>query len=196
MRTDRAATFQFNKQSNYDDQHGRGNSLCNARERVHSRAKEHPRERVKAKAQGDALAHAFCVRVLTGPAIVFHINGGKGKRVVSSGKLSKSSSPFRQAYLEGDGHDWITDASAFTVSVFSMQNFASFDLDEKFILHSGATVSMGGVDLLQKIREIYADASVNLTSHLVKPLRFSFANEEDKRTCRRLFCLFLTCLGE
>ena len=32
-----------------------------------------------------------------------------------------------------------------------MQNFASFDLDGKIMLDSGATVSMGGVDPLQSI---------------------------------------------
>ena len=37
-------------------------------------------------------------------------------------------------------------------------------------------MSMGGVDLLQKFQEIYADAGLQLTSHPVPPLRFSFAN--------------------
>ena len=46
--------------------------------------------------------------------------------------------------MEGDRYDWITGAGAPTVSVPSMQNFASFDLDGKFILDSGATMSMGG----------------------------------------------------
>ena len=66
----------------------------------------------------------------------------------------------------------------------SLQNFASFDLQGKFILDSGATMSMGGVDLLQKkIQEIYADAGLQLTSHPVPPLRFSFANgQEDVST--------------
>ena len=53
-------------------------------------------------------------------------HGGKGKRVNSLGKGHKNSSPFRQAYLEGDKHDWITGAGAFAVSVPSLQNFASF----------------------------------------------------------------------
>ena len=56
-------------------------------------------------------------------------HGGKGKRVNSFGKGHKNSSPFRQAYLEADKHDWITGAGAFAVSVPSLQNFASFDLD-------------------------------------------------------------------
>ena len=81
-------------------------------------------------------------------------HGGKGKRVNSLGKGHKNSSPIRQAYLEGDKHDWITDVGAFAVSVPSLQNFASFDLDGKFILDSGATMSMGGVDLLQRIQEM------------------------------------------
>ena len=42
---------------------------------------------------------------------------------------------------------------------------------------------MGGVDLLQKFEEIYADAGLQLTSHPVPPLRFSFANgQEDVST--------------
>ena len=68
-------------------------------------------------------------------------------------------------------------------SVPSLQNFASFDLDGKFILDSGATMSMGGVDLLQRIQEMYAQAGLRLTSHPVSPLRFSFANgQEDVST--------------
>ena len=74
-------------------------------------------------------------------------HGGKGKRTVSSGKGYKNPSPFRQAYLEGDERDWITGASALTISFPSLQNFASYDLEGKFILDSGATMSMGGVDL-------------------------------------------------
>ena len=64
-------------------------------------------------------------------------HGGKGKRTVSSGKGYKNSSPFRQAYLEGDRRDWITGAGAFAVWFPSLQNFASFDLQGKFILDSG-----------------------------------------------------------
>ena len=63
-----------------------------------------------------------------------------------------------------------------------MQNFASVDLDGKIMLDSGATMSMGGVVPLQNIQEIYADAGLNLTSHPLKPLRFSFANGEDVST--------------
>ena len=44
-------------------------------------------------------------------------HGGKGKRVNSFGEGHKNSSPFQQAYLEGDKHDWITAAGAFAVSV-------------------------------------------------------------------------------
>ena len=112
-------------------------------------------------------------------------HGGKGKRVNSFGKGHKNSSPLRQAYLEGDKHDWITGAGASAVSVPSLQNFASFDLDGKSILDfdSGATMSVGGVHLLQRIQEMYAQAGPRLTSHPVSPLRFSFANgQEDVST--------------
>ena len=44
-------------------------------------------------------------------------------------------------------------------------------------------MSMGSVDLLQRIQEIYADAGLHLTSRPVSPLRFSFANgQEDVST--------------
>ena len=69
-------------------------------------------------------------------------NGGKGKRVNPLGKGHKNSSPFRQAYLEGDKHQ-CTGPGAFAVSVPSLQNFVSFDLDGKFILDSGPKMSMG-----------------------------------------------------
>ena len=68
--------------------------------------------------------------------------------------------------------DWITGAGAFAVWFPSLQNFASFDLQGKFILDSGATMSMGSVDLLQKFQEIYADAGLQLTSYPMPPLRF------------------------
>ena len=111
------------------------------------------------------------------------LHGGKGKRVNTFGKGHKNSSPFRQAYLEGDEHDWITGAGAIVVSVPSLQNLASFDLDGKFILDSGATMSMGDVDLLQRVQEMYAQVGLRLTSHPVSPLRFSFANgQEDVST--------------
>ena len=56
-------------------------------------------------------------------------------------------------------------AGAFAAWFPSLQNFASFDLQGKFVLDSGATMSMGGVDLLQKFREIHADAGpVDFTS--------------------------------
>ena len=37
-------------------------------------------------------------------------------------------------------------------------------------------MSMRGVDLLQRISEMYAQARLRLSSHPVSPLRFSFAN--------------------
>ena len=40
-------------------------------------------------------------------------HGGKGEGVNSCGKGHKNSSPFRQAYLKGDKHDWITGAGVF-----------------------------------------------------------------------------------
>ena len=79
----------------------------------------------KSKAKEDAPAHVFCAKASTGPAIVLHIMVAKASVLFRPAKVL----PFRQAYLEGDQNDWITGAGAFTVSVPSMQNFASFDLD-------------------------------------------------------------------
>ena len=42
-----------------------------------------------------------------------------------------------------------------------------FDLDGKFILDSGATMSMGGVDLLKRIQEMYSQAGRRFSSHRV-----------------------------
>ena len=113
-------------------------------------------------------------------------HGGNGKRVNSFGKGHKNSSPFRRAYLEGDKHDWITGAGAFAVSAPSLQNFASFDLDGKFILDSGATMSMGGVDSLQRIQEMYAQAG-----HPVSPLRFFFRERTRERVAECFACTVL-----
>ena len=44
-------------------------------------------------------------------------------------------------------------------------------------------MSMGAVDLLQRIQEMYAQAGLRLTSHPVSPLRFPFAiGQEDVST--------------
>ena len=52
-------------------------------------------------------------------------------------------------------------------------------------------MSMGGVDLLQNIQEIYEDASLQLTSHPVSPLRFSFANAQEDVSTNVLFVPYL-----
>ena len=94
--------------------------------------------------------------------------------------------------MEGDRRDWITGAGACAIWFPSLQNFASFDLQGKFILDSGATMSMGGVDLLQKFQEIYADDGLQLTSHPVPPLHF-FLRERSRGRVDECFNLFLTC---
>ena len=55
-------------------------------------------------------------------------------------------------------------------------------------------MSMGGVVLFQKFQEICADAGLQLTSHPVPPLRFSFANGQEYVSTSVL--LFPTCLGK
>ena len=46
-----------------------------------------------------------------------------------------------------------------------------------------SSFSMGGVDLLQRIQEMYAQAGLRLTSHPVSPLRFSITiRQEDVST--------------
>ena len=145
--------------------------------------KESPEKRAKERARGDVLDHVFCVKDHIGLVIVLHIIVETSKGTVSSGKGYRNPSPFRRAHLESDRRDWITGTGAYAVWFPSLQNFASFDLQGKFILDSGATMSMGGVDFLQKFQEIYADAGLQLTSHPVPPLHLSFANgQEDVST--------------
>ena len=50
---------------------------------------------------------------------------------------------------------------------------------------------MGGVDLLQRIQEFFAQASLRLTSHPVSPLRFSFANGQEDVSANVLPVLYL-----
>ena len=99
-----------------------------ARRDVSAQERESTEEKARERAKGDVPDHVFCAKDHTGFVTVLHINGGKGKRTVPSGKGYKNSSPFRQAYLEGDRRDWITGAGAFAVWFPSLKNFASFDL--------------------------------------------------------------------
>ena len=93
-------------------------------------------------------------------------HGGKGKRATSFGKGSKNSSPFRQAYLEGNEQDWMTGGHLCRILSVSTLTGNLFS-------------TLGGVDLLQRIREIYADAGLQLTSRSVSPLGFSLANGQE-----------------
>ena len=52
-------------------------------------------------------------------------------------------------------------------------------------------MSMGGVELLQRIQEMYAQAGHRLTSHPVSPLRF-FPSQADKSTVFALEKSYLT----
>ena len=175
MCADRVATSQSPKETWWKSIKGKASHA--ARKDAPAKEKENVRARAKEKARGDVLDHVSCARDLTGLVIVFHIMVERASVSTPLGKGHKNSSPFRQAYLEGDKHDWITGAGAFAVSVPSLQNFASLDLYGKFILDSGAT------DLLQRIQEMYAQAGLRLTSYPVSPLRFSFANgQEDVST--------------
>ena len=119
-----------------------------ARKGVRSGAREGAKERARARAKGDALSRVFCVMVLLGPVIVLHSMVAKAG--VSSRLARDPRAPhlFRLAFLEGDTHDWVTGAGAFTFSVPSLQNCASLHFDGKFISDSGATMAMGGVELL------------------------------------------------
>ena len=181
MCTDRVANFTVSKGNMMEVDQGKGKS----------RGKRGRSSKGKGKRQGKYKGKGKGRR--PGPCLLYQgphwardcpsHHGGEGKRVNSFGKGQKNSSPFRQAYLEGDKHDWITGARASAVSVPSLQYFASFDLDGKFILDSGATMSMGSADLLQRVQEIYAQAGLRLTSHPVSPLLFSFADgQEDVST--------------
>ena len=109
-----------------------------ARKGVRSGATEGAKERARARAKGDALSRVFCVKVILGPVIVLHGNGGKGRRVVSSGKGSKSSLTFFDKHiLEGDTHDWVTGAGAFTSSAELCQFRLRQKVHSRFWSHTG-----------------------------------------------------------
>ena len=90
-----------------------------------------PREKGKGKIKGRRPGPCLLCQNWSRDCPSHH--GGKGKRTVSSGKGYKNPSPFRQAYLESDRRDWITGAGAYAIWFPSLQNFASFDLQGKFI---------------------------------------------------------------
>ena len=173
--------FPVSKGNSMDVDQGKGKSR--GKKRRFRTGKEKPREKGKGKSKGRRPGPCLLCQGPHWSRDCPSHHGGKGKRTVSSGKGYKKPSPFKQAYLESDRSDWITGAGAYAIWFPSLQNFASFDLQGKFILDSGATMSMGGVDLEQKFQEIYADAGLQLTSHPVLPLHFSFANgQEDVST--------------
>ena len=154
-----------------------------ARKDAPAKAKENVRARAKEKARGDVLDRVSCARDLTGLAIVLHIMVERASVSTHLARDTRTLHRFDRLTWKATSIDWITGAGAFAVSVPSLQNFVSFDNDRKFILDSGATMSMGGVDLLQRIQEMYAQAGLRLASHPVSPLRFSFANgQEDVST--------------
>ena len=152
-----------------------------ARGCVSAQERESTEEKARERAKGDVPDHVFCAKDHTGLVTVLHIMAERANVLYHLARDTRTL--HRHRFDKLIWKVWITGAGACAVWFPSLQNFASFDLQGKFILDSGATMSMGGVDLLQKIQEIYADAGLQLTSHPVPPLRFSFANgQEDVST--------------
>ena len=105
-------------------------------------AKENTAERAKEKARGGVQAHVFCVRDLIGLVTVLHIMVEKAS---ASPQLARDPGTLHRF----DKLIWkATNMIGSQVQVPSqsrchlLQNFASFDLDGKCILNSGATMSM------------------------------------------------------
>ena len=146
------------------------------------------------KARRDVLDQVSCARDLTGLVTVLHIMVERASVLTNLERDTRTLHRFDRLTWKATSTR-ITCAGAFAVSVPSLQNFASFDLDGKFILDSGATMSTGGVDLLQRIQEMYASAGLRLSSHPVSPLRFSFANGREN-VSTSVFCLYRICLGK
>ena len=125
MCTDRVANFTVSKGNVMEVHQGKGKSR--GKKGRSSKGKGKRQGKSKGKGKGRRLGPCLLCQGPHWARDCHSHHGGKGKH----GKGHKNSSPFRQAYLEGDKHDWITGAGAFAVSVPSLQNFASFDLDGK-----------------------------------------------------------------
>ena len=92
--------------------------------------------------------------------------GGKGKLVNLLGKGHKNPSPFRQAYLEGDKHDWITGSFLAEFCKLLTSTESSFSIPE-------SQCPWEVLILLQRIqsRNVCADAGlrVHITSCITTP---------------------------
>ena len=157
-----------------------------ARRVVSAQERESTEEKARERAKADVPDHVFCAKDHTGLVTVLHIMVERANVLYHLARDTRTLHRFDKLIWK------VTDVTGSQVQVLllfwfpSLQNFASFDLQGKFILDSGATMSMGGVDLLQKFQEIYADAGLQLTSHPVPPLRVSFVNGQEDVSTRVL----------
>ena len=161
----------------------KGKTSHAARKDAPAKEKENARARAKEKAEGDVLDRVSCARDLTGLVTILHTMEERASVSTHSARDTRILHRFDKLTWKATSMTGSQVQVLLQSRFHFLQNFASFDLDGKFILDSGATMSMGGVDLLQRIQEMYAQARLRLSSHPVSPLRFSFANgQEDVST--------------
>ena len=152
-----------------------------ARKDVSAQEKENTEEKARERAKGDVPDHVFCVKDHTGLVTVLRIMVERANVLYHLARDARTLHRF-------DNLIWkVIDVTGSQVQVPLQFGSHSCRILQALIFKessfSGATMSMGGVDLLQKFQEIYADAGLQLTSHHVPPLRFSFANgQEDVST--------------
>ena len=91
-------------------------------------------------------------------------------------KGANNKRTLRQAYAQGDGHDWPTGVGAHAVQVPRLIAANGVELQGKLSLDSGATISMGGVDLPTEIQSYYMTSGLRLISREAPSQRFSFAS--------------------
>ena len=160
-----------------------------ARRDTPAKEKENTEERAKERARGDVLDPVSCVKDRTVLVSVLHIMVERSSVPSHLARDTKNLHRFDKAYPEGNERDWITGGGALAISFPSLQNFANFDLEGKFILDSGAKMSMGGVDLLpKKIKKFTQMLGIGC---LRTPFHhFVSRSRTAKKTCLRVFYLF------
>ena len=140
-----------------------------ARRATHPKARASPKDRNR--------DHVFCVEAHIRLETVQHIMAEREHAVNLLERVGRIG-PCTVS-LQGDDGDRTTSAGAFSVTVPGLPSLTNFNLDGKRVLDSGATMSTGGVGLLQNTEELHAGYDLILTSRAVSPSPFSFANGEE-----------------
>ena len=165
------------KGSPMDVDQGKG-KVTWARRDAPAKEKENTEDRAKERARGDVPDHGFCGQGPQWARDCPSHHGGKGKRtVLHLAGGTRTLHRFDKLNLEGDGRDWNTRRCFWQLRFPSLQNFVSFEPSKGSSFSTLEPRCPWEVSIFsQRFQEIYADAGLQLTSHPVSPLRFSFAN--------------------